>query len=152
MDETALAPAVAHMTTLNKRAAAAMVAHHAHAATDITGYGLLGHAREMALASGVSLTIHAAAVPAYDGVLALIAGDCVPGGSRDNAAHHAGFTAFADSVAPELRLLLSDATTSGGLLIAAAPHDARAIAHDLGATVAFVGHVGSGEPGTIAVQ
>jgi selenide,water dikinase len=152
IDEAALKPAVAQMVMLNAAAARAMVAHHVHAATDVTGYGLLGHAREMAVASGVSLVIHASAVPTYDGVLALIAAGCVPGGTNDNVAHHATFTAFHPSVSAERRILLSDATTSGGLLIAAAPEDARAIARELGASAAFIGHVGSGEAGTIAVE
>jgi selenide,water dikinase len=152
IDEAALAPAIVQMTTLNARAAAAMLAHHVHAATDVTGYGLLGHAREMALASGVSLVIHANAVPTYEGVLALIADDCIPGGTRANIAHHATFTAFADSVPHVRRVLLSDATTSGGLLISSAPDDARAIAHELGPSVAFVGHVTAGDIGTISVQ
>ncbi len=152
IDEAALAPAVAQMTTLNARAAAAMVAHGAHAATDVTGFGLLGHARELALASGVSLIIQAGAVPTYAGVLDLIAAGCIPGGSHDNAAHHAAFTRFEDGVSTEQRLLLSDATTSGGLLIAAAPDDARAIARDLGPSAVFIGHVAGGDAGTIAVE
>jgi len=152
IDAAALAPAIAEMATLNAAASRAMVAHNVHAATDVTGYGLLGHAREMAAASGVSLMIHANAVPVYDGVLDLIAADCIPGGTNDNVAHHATFTVFHPAVSAERRIVLSDATTSGGLLIAAAPDDAHAIARELGASAAFIGHVGSGEPGTISVE
>lgn len=117
----ALHEAITWMTMLNDGAARAMLAAHAHAATDVTGFGLLGHAYEVARASKVSLTIHAQAVPVMKGVLELIAADSVPGGTTDNAAEHASFTRFSAGVPRELRLLLSDAQTSGGLLIAVEP-------------------------------
>jgi selenide, water dikinase len=116
----ALLPAIGWMTTLNAGAAAAMVQANAHAATDITGFGLLGHAGELARASGVRLAIDAKAVPIMDGVLDLIRADVVPSGSRNNARTHATFTTFAASVDDALRMALSDAQTSGGLLISVA--------------------------------
>jgi selenide,water dikinase len=154
IDEAAMAPAIEQMTRLNDRASRAMVAHGAHAATDITGFGLLGHAGELARGSRVGLVIDANAVPRYDDVLDLIAAGVVPGGTKDNAAEHAAFTTFEPYVGAELRLLLSDATTSGGLLIAADPEDAPHIARELAdlGTVAFIGHVTSGPPGTIRVR
>jgi len=154
IDDAALAPAVAQMVRLNDRAARAMVAHGAHACTDITGYGILGHAGEMARASGVALALDASAVLTYDRVLEFIRDGVVPGGTKDNAREHAAFTTFADTVSAERRMLLSDATTSGGLLIAAAPDDAHAIARDLAdlGTVAIIGHVTDGSTGTIAVS
>ena len=94
-----------------------MIAAKAHAATDITGFGLLGHGFEMARASGVRLRIRASAVPVYALAKELIAVGIAPGGSRKNATEHEAFTTFA---AGDLRLLLSDAQTSGGLLIAVA--------------------------------
>ncbi len=123
--------AVSWMTKLNDGAARAMVTAGAHAATDVTGFGLLGHANEVARASNVSLRIKAATVPAMNGVLALIAAGSVPGGTTDNATEHARFTTFADGVSPELRLLLSDAQTSGGLLIAVASAELGKMRHEL---------------------
>jgi selenide,water dikinase len=77
--------AVAAMTTLNDRAAEAMLAAGAHAATDITGFGLLGHAENMARASRVRLIIDSTAAPFMARVLELIAAGIVPGGTRHNA-------------------------------------------------------------------
>jgi selenide,water dikinase len=116
-----LREAVEAMTTLNDRAAEAMLAAGAHAATDITGFGLLGHAYNIACASDVRLTFNTAAVPFMDHVLELIEGGMVPGGTRHNAETHAAFTDFAPSVPQAVRTALSDAQTSGGLLIAVAP-------------------------------
>jgi selenide,water dikinase len=154
IDEAAMAPAIEQMTRLNDRASRAMLAHGANAATDVTGFGLLGHAGEMARGSRVGLVIDANAVPRYDDVLDLIAAGVVPGGTRDNASEHATYTTFEPYVSNELRLLLSDATTSGGLLIAADAEDAPHIARDLAdlGTVAFIGHVTAGPPGTIRVR
>jgi selenide,water dikinase len=121
IDEPVMQEAVEWMVALNDRSAAAMLAADAHAATDITGYGLLGHAAEMARASGVALEIDALSVPLMSRVLQLIERDVVPGGSKENATLHAEFTAFSSSVAPALRVALSDAQTSGGLLLSLAP-------------------------------
>jgi len=154
IDEAAMAPAIEQMTRLNFRASEAMIANEAHAATDVTGFGLLGHAREMARASHVALAIDADAVPTYDGVLDLIANGVVPGGTKDNAADHARFTTFAATVSDAQRLLLSDATTSGGLLVSIHPDNASHFLHaldDLG-TVRVIGAVVEGPPGTIVVR
>ena len=112
-----LRPAIGWMTTLNAGAAAAMLEARANAATDITGFGVLGHGGELARASGVGLRIEARAVPLMDDVLDLIRDDVVPGGTRNNVRTHAAFTTFAASVDEATRIALSDAQTSGGLLI-----------------------------------
>ena len=138
---------IASMVALNDRASNAMLGNHAHAATDITGFGLLGHAAEMGRASGVRLVIDSATVPLFDGVLALIAQDCVPGGTEDNAAQNASFTTYSDSVTEALRIALADAQTSGGLLISAAPDDARAIVATLQRERIDARIIGSVEPG-----
>lgn len=140
-------PAVDSMTTLNERASAAMIKHHAHAATDITGFGLLGHANEMAHASNVALNISARAVPLFDGVLELITRDIVPGGTRDNATAHAAFTRFDESIKPAMRLALSDAQTSGGLLISIAPDDAHRLLDELASQSVRAEIIGSVESG-----
>lgn len=142
-----LAEAIAWMTTLNDTAATAMLAAGAHAATDVTGFGLLGHLGSMARASNVACTIHAGAVPLMPRVLDLIARDCLPGGSRHNAETHAAFTQFGARVAPELRLALSDAQTSGGLLIAVARESVGPLCDALraaGLCAAAIGEVSDG--------
>ncbi|MGB9650579.1 MAG: selenide, water dikinase SelD, partial [Candidatus Cybelea sp.] len=90
--------AVRAMTVLNDNAAQAMLAAQAHAATDITGFGLLGHGGGMARASGVRFVIDAYAVPFMERVLELIDAGVAPGGTRHNAETHASFTQFANSV------------------------------------------------------
>ncbi|GAC1533019.1 MAG: selenide, water dikinase SelD [Candidatus Velthaea sp.] len=149
-----MAPAVEQMIRLNDVASKSMVAHGAHAATDVTGFGLLGHAGEMARASRVALSIDASAVPTYERVLALISEGVVPGGTRDNVREHAAFTTFDANVDEAHRILLSDATTSGGLLISATPENAAHILHDLESlgTACVIGSVTDGPAGTIGVR
>jgi selenide, water dikinase len=118
----------------------------AHGMTDVTGFGLLGHLREMAAGSGVAAEVDAAAVPAIDGVEALLRdGDAVSGGSRRNRAHAEAFARFADDVPEWRRSLVCDATTSGGLLVAVAPERAGEVPG------AVVGRLVEGAPGTISV-
>jgi selenide,water dikinase len=119
--EDLLARTVDVMTQLNRDAAAGARAAGASAVTDVTGFGLLGHLHELALASGVAAEVDAAAVPAIDGVLALLRSDDPPiaGGTRRNRDWIEGFAAWSESVPDELRWLACDAMTSGGLLIAA---------------------------------
>jgi selenide,water dikinase len=110
--------AVASMTTLNGKAAAIlhMLPRGAvHACTDVTGFGLVGHASAMAAASDVTLRIDAQRVPVFEGVLPLVASN-VPGGGRSNAQHFAGKIQFGGEVEPDLVQLLHDPQTSGGLL------------------------------------
>jgi len=97
------------------------------AATDVTGFGLLGHLASMCRASGVSAEIDASEVPAIsDEVLKLIAKDCVPGGTKQNLATANPVTDWGKTLT-ELKLLLTDAQTSGGLLLAVAPRKLEAV-------------------------
>jgi selenide,water dikinase len=145
-DDALLARAVDVMTTLNAGASAAAVAAGAHAMTDVTGFGLLGHLHNLGRESGVAAELDAAAVPAIDGVEALLrSDDGVNGGSRRNAAWAAEFATFADGVEEWRRRLVVDATTSGGLLVAL-PEDA---ASAVPGTV--VGRLVAGAAGTITV-
>jgi len=147
IDEAQIAGAVAWMTKLNAGAARAMLTARAHAATDVTGFGLLGHANEMASSSHVALRIAASKVPRFGLALEMLALGIAPAGTRENAAEHAAFTTFAVDVTADERLLLSDAQTSGGLLIAVAPGDLNSLLAGLrecGALDAVIGHVESG--------
>jgi selenide,water dikinase len=142
-----LEEAVRAMTTLNAAASQSMLAAGAHAATDITGFGLLGHGGGMARASGVRLVLDAKAVPFMNRVLELIQGGIVPGGTRHNAETHAAFTEFAASVPAAVRVGLSDAQTSGGLLISVEADAVSTLTRELqknGALAAVIGEVRKG--------
>ncbi len=144
-DET-LAAAVEVMTELNETAAQAARAAGARAMTDVTGFGLLGHLHELTLASGVAAEIEARAVPAIDGALELLADDrAVAGGSRNNRRYAEEFAVFEDDVDEVRRRLVTDAMTSGGLLVAVDPARADEIPG------ALIGRLTTGEPGTISV-
>lgn len=141
-----LARAVAVMCESNAQSAAAAKAAGATAATDVTGFGLLGHLHEVCLASGVGATVEAAAVPAIDGVLELAEnGGALAGGSRRNREQAAAFVSWADPVPEARRVLLSDAMTSGGLLVSVA----EAAAAGVGGAV--IGRVTAGPAGRIEV-
>jgi len=114
-DTTALL--VRTMRTLNRDAAAAMLAAGAHAATDITGFGLLGHGVGMARASGATFRLHAAAVPVLPHALELLRDGVFPGGLKDNISGLASEVRVGDD--PDLHLLF-DPQTSGGLLVSLA--------------------------------
>jgi selenide,water dikinase len=119
--------AVATMTTLNAAAAAAALAAGVQCATDVTGFGLLGHLMKLARASGVSAVLDAAAVPYLDGARQALADGYVSGGTRRNldwVRPH-----LAASVSEEELLLLADAQTSGGLLVAGEIPGAPVIGH-----------------------
>lgn len=114
--------AVAVMAALNRAAGEALAASGAvHALTDVTGFGLLGHALEMARGSDVTLALRAAAVPVLEGVRALAERDVAPGGTRANLAWVEPQTRFDAEVDAAQRLVLADAQTNGGLLAAVDP-------------------------------
>jgi selenide,water dikinase len=112
------------MTTLNRAAADLMRECRATAATDVTGFGLIGHATEMARGAGVTICLRLDAIPLMVGVKGLIADGMVPAGCYRNRDHYAPFVAGKDTT-DEALLPLFDPQTSGGLLIALAPEDAR---------------------------
>ncbi|GAA4213531.1 selenide, water dikinase SelD [Actinocatenispora rupis] len=110
-------PAVAAMTALNADAATAAVAAGVRCGTDVTGFGLLGHLRKLARASGVTAVVDSAAVPYLSGARDALRSGYVSGGTRRNLAWVEPDTDFG-AVPEEERLLLADAQTSGGLLLA----------------------------------
>ena len=113
--------AVASMTTLNRDASQRMRELGARGATDITGFGLLGHAREMAQSSEVTLRLEARAIPLFPGVIDLVRRGVFSGGAARNREFLADVVAWRDSCEPALETLLYDSETSGGLLIALEP-------------------------------
>jgi len=117
--------ATASMTTLNKKSADVVIAgsYAIHAMTDITGFGLIGHAREMALGSNVSLRLFASQVPLLEGALDCVRAGFVPGGLKANREFAECLVSYEDQVPEEIRTLLYDPQTAGGLLIAVAAND-----------------------------
>ena len=125
--------AVHAMTTLNKAAAEVVTSggFAVHAMTDVTGFGLIGHAREMAKGSGVSLRLFASRVPLLEGALECVRHGCVPGGLKSNRNFAEGCVEYVDDVPEDVRTLLYDPQTAGGLLISAAAADAERLVAQL---------------------
>jgi selenide, water dikinase len=113
--------AVISMSTLNKQAAAAAHAAHAHAMTDITGFGLLGHAQEMAVAGSVDFRLSANRLPWLPGALDYGRADAFPGGRGNNMIFFQPHVTFAADVPVLVQDMLWTPETSGGLLVAVAP-------------------------------
>jgi selenide,water dikinase len=109
------------MLAPNDRACALMIEHGASAATDVTGFGLLGHLHEMAAGAGVGAAIDFAAIPVLPEALALAEAGVFPGGARTNLEAYAGTLCWDSALAKWQQLLLADPQTSGGLLIAFPP-------------------------------
>jgi len=148
-----LAAAVASMTTLNAAASEAALAAGVVAATDVTGFSLLGHLHRMLRASGVSGTVFAAAVPLLPGALELTAAGFVSGGTRNNMAYLEQWVSVDAGVPGDVTVLLQDAQTSGGLLLATPTPDAvRGELERRGVLAAVVGRVEAGAPGHITVR
>jgi selenide,water dikinase len=162
--------AVKSMTTLNKAAAEVIIAGRVgtgvspvhperssagqpgaavrmwsvHALTDITGFGLIGHAREMALASNVSLVFQSAAIPVLEGALDCIHAGHIPGGLNANREFAECMVGYDPSVPADMRTLLFDPQTAGGLLISVSAEDAGPLTHalqDAGVSAVEIGEV-----------
>ena len=146
-----IADAVSTMTTLNAAASRAAVAAGVRAGTDVTGFGLLGHLRKVLEASGCAATVDASAVPVLDGVLALARRAVVAGGTKRNHAWLNATTDWGDCTLPE-QLVLADAQTSGGLVLATdAPDALRTALAAEGVPAHAIGTIVEGAPGAIAV-
>lgn len=123
------------MLTLNRAAAEAMDPLEVHGCTDITGFGFLGHAREMALASGVTLEIQSSALPALPGALEAIAAGAIPGGLNNNRSFASPDVHVGPQVDQDRMTLLYDPQTSGGLLISLPPQDAARLLDSISASL-----------------
>jgi selenide,water dikinase len=151
--DAALAAAVASMTTLNAAASEAALAAGVTAATDVTGFSLLGHLHRMLRASGCGAVLEAGAVPLLPGALELTSAGYVSGGTRNNMAYLEPWATFSPEVPESVAVLLQDAQTSGGLLLATSSPDA--LVGELsrrGAIAAVIGRVTDGAAGRIEVR
>ena len=136
--------AVQSMTTLNKLAAEVIVGgdFRVNAMTDVTGFGLIGHAREMVLASEVSIRIFAGKIPLLKGAIECVRAGYVPAGLRNNREFAECLVEYDDGIAEEVRALLFDPQTAGGLLISTPDGDPlmRAL-NDAGVAAVMIGEV-----------
>ena len=136
------------MTTLNKTASALCLQFDVHAITDVTGFGFIGHAREMALGSEVSLRLHASAIPLLPGALECVARGFVPGGLNSNRNFAACCVECDAAVPQELSTLLYDPQTAGGLLVSVNRAQASALVKELLAADIAAAEVGEVLPRT----
>ena len=152
--------AIASMTTLNKKAAevitgrAGTETNHerpttndrfsVHALTDVTGFGLIGHAREVALASNVSLRLYAGRIPLLEGALDCVRAGYIPAGLKANREFAECVVGYDEGISEEVKTILFDPQTAGGLLVSVAPEGSAALAralNDAGVPAVEVGEV-----------
>ena len=130
-EPASVAASVESMLALNRSTCEIMLRYQVHSATDISGFGLLGHAREMSLASGVGLKIARARLQFLPGALEAARAGHQPGGLKNNREFASCAVEFRGTVAPEIEALLYDPQTSGGLLISVEAADAPALEQEL---------------------
>ncbi|WP_141431246.1 selenide, water dikinase SelD [Bacillus sp. 03113] len=142
------------MATLNKKAAETMESYDVHACTDVTGFGLLGHALEIAKGSGVGIRMIQKQVPILEKVRELAEKGVIPGGTKNNYAHIKGSVSFPETMDQVDQWVLCDAVTSGGLLIAVEVEQAEKLLselHQVGVEAGLIGEVIEEEAGRIVV-
>ncbi|MCX7664189.1 MAG: selenide, water dikinase SelD [Gemmataceae bacterium] len=151
----AMPEAIRIMTQLNRKAAEVLTRHTVHALTDVTGFGLLGHLRNMTSASHVNAHIFADRVPILPAAVTYVNQGIAPGGTRANRKFLADWVEYAANITENMQLLLCDAQTSGGLLAAVPESIAPLILDELkqsGVTSAIVGKMEEAGKGTIRVS
>jgi selenide,water dikinase len=149
----AISDAIRVMTTLNRKAAEVLVCFEVHALTDVTGFGLLGHLRNVVAASRVSAEVWVDAVPVLPAAREYVAAGIAPGGTRANLAFLRDWVEFAPEVSADDQLLLCDAQTSGGLLAAVPENALSAVIKALASasiTAAVIGKIT--EPGKAPIR
>lgn len=152
--EEHVAAATESMITLNRAAAEVMVQFGARAATDVTGFGLIGHARQLAQASGVQAAFEWDAIPWLPGALEYAQEGVVTGGGNSNYDHYGPWTDFGDADEPRIALAC-DPQTSGGLLIGFPPDRAEAALRELsarGVAAVAIGEAVEGEAGRLVFR
>lgn len=143
------------MATLNRTAAEVMKDYDVHACTDVTGFGLLGHLTEMATESHQAITLNKADVPVLPRVRELAEQGVIPGGSKNNLKHVKDAVIFDEQLDEIDQIILADAVTSGGLLMAIGEEDAPALLQalqDRGVEAKRIGEISDGESGHIYVK
>ena len=156
VDDRTVGQAVDVMTSLNQGAAEAMLSVGVHACTDVTGFSLLGHLQEMLAASGVGARVVLKRVPVLEEAWDLSSRGCLPDGSHNNHRYLAEFVRYDPAITRAQQLVLCDAQTSGGLLMAVPPDRLEALLAALEAArtavAAVIGEVVEGPVGRIEVQ
>jgi len=154
-DQDAIGEAISVMTTLNRDASKVLAQAGAHALTDITGFGLLGHLRNMAAASGVSAQVWVDLVPILPAARTYVEKGIAPGGSHANLRFLANWVTYNSDVTRDEQLLLCDAQTSGGLLAALSGDRVAQVVRELHSArvcaTALIGCIDAGTPGRIHV-
>lgn len=152
----AIQEAIALMTTLNRGASEAMTAVGVHAATDVTGFGLLGHLRNLAKASNCSAVVNFSAVPVLEKAIQYVNEGIAPGGTHANWRFMNDWTSYAPELTKEQQLIVCDAQTSGGLLIAVSPEKADELVAELTRhatpAAAIIGELVEGDAGRMEVK
>lgn len=147
---------IASMKALNRRPAELMAAFDVHACTDITGFGLLGHASEMIEKTGVGMRIFSSMVPLFPEALEYAGMGLIPGGAYRNRDFRAGMVDVREGVGNDLGMVLCDPQTSGGLLIALPSAEAEQLLHELHAggidDAVIIGEVTDQHPARIVVE
>ncbi|SEB80215.1 selenide, water dikinase SelD [Paenibacillus sp. GP183] len=154
LNEEEVARVTQVMSTLNKTAAEIMEPYEVHACTDITGFGLMGHASEMAKGSGAGINIVKDMVPVLPRVRKLAEEGFVPGGTKNNFAYLQDSIIFPETMDQIDQWILCDAVTSGGLLISVSPEQAEDLHNKLiqaGVEASLIGEVTSDHAGQIVV-
>lgn len=153
---SAIREAIEVMTTLNRQAAEVITALGAHAVTDVTGFGLLGHLRNMAAASRVSAHIWLEQVPVLPAAWEYLRAGIAPGGTHANLRFLADWVNYEENLDKNEQLILADAQTSGGLLVAVPSEKAeptlKALSQAGVKVAALVGRIETGDPGHITVS
>jgi len=154
-DRGAIADAITLMTTLNRAACEVLVRHEVHALTDVTGFGLLGHLRNVTAASRVTARVWFDRVPVLDAARAYVAAGIAPGGTHANWRFLGEWVDYAPEISKEEQLIVCDAQTSGGLLACVPAGVADAVVRDLLAAgapaAAIVGEIAAAGAGRISV-
>jgi selenide,water dikinase len=152
----AISQVIALMATLNRAAGEAMTHVGVHAATDVTGFGLLGHLRNLALASQVGATIWLDALPVVDAAWTYVRAGIAPGGTHANWRFLNDWVRYDDGVDKAAQLVVCDAQTSGGMLIAVPEDRVERLIEELVARgapcAARVGRLTEGPPGRMVVE